>query len=58
MQDEKVDYRSNLEQAMHDEYKDQFWALHPFSRDCEGIWDHNCWMMFTPDEFYEACQDV
>ena len=51
-------YETNLQKYMKEKYKNQFYALHPFSRDCEGIWDHNVWMWFTPEQYYEAQQDV
>lgn len=35
-----------------------FYALHPFSRDCEGIWDINMTMWFTSESYAQACDDV
>lgn len=35
-----------------------FYALHPFSKDCEGIWDYNVIMWFTEESYQDACDDV
>lgn len=35
-----------------------FYALHPFSASCEGIWEHDSVMWFTHESFYQAQQDV
>ena len=44
----------------HDNEMDDkgFYALHPFSRDCEGIWDHNVTMWFTKQTYADACDDI
>ena len=37
---------------------EKFYALHPFSKSCENIWEFDRWMWFTNDELYQAQQDV
>lgn len=39
-------------------YESGFYALHPFSLSCEGIWDFDKFMWFNPEEYYQAQQDV
>ncbi len=47
------------EQEHRDEMDDHgFYALHPFSRDCEGIWDFNRVMWFTQESYEQARDDV
>jgi len=57
MKDE-YQYETYLERDMRLMYSNQFYALHPFSRDCEGIWEDNVWMWFTHDEYSQAQDDV
>ena len=51
-------YETNLERDMRELYSNQFYALHPFSRDAEGIWEFNRWMWFTQEEYRDACDEV
>ena len=37
---------------------ERFYALHPFSKSCENIWEVDRWMWFTSEELYQAQQDV
>lgn len=45
---------------LHDSEMDDkgFYALHPFSRDCEGIWETNVTMWFTKETYQQAKDDV
>ncbi len=43
------------EREHHAQMNDKgFYAMHPFSLDCEGIWDFNSVEWFTEDSYYEA----
>ena len=53
-----VVYKTTYEVDMEEEWKDVFYALHPFSRSREGIWDDDVYCYFTPESYSEACADV
>ncbi len=58
-QENKEKTAVEAEQEHRDEMNDHgFYAMHPFSRDREGIWDFNKVMWFTDESFAEACADV